>query len=97
MNLKEKLNAEQDNKMKKHAAEFAGEIEPELLQSAKKGYSGFSIPLEDREDAHILRNEVFQKYLGEMLEGCSVEIETTEYTYAITNRAFFKYKLVISW
>lgn len=97
MNLKSKLNAEKNTKIENHALEFAVYIEPLLIESAQKGFSAFSIDLEDREDVHILRSDLFLKHLNRLLEGCKTEIEETERINLIFKNKYYTRKLVFSW
>lgn len=97
MSFAEELKNVQGNKLIEYAIEFAEEINPKLLESAEKGFTGYEIELEKREDAHMLRNSEFRKNLELLLEGCEVRIAKKEFTNLLLNKEFYKSYLVISW
>lgn len=97
MDLKSKLNIEHNNKIENYALEFAESVEPKLVKAAQDGFRGFYIDFEDREDTHLLINDLFLKYLNELLDGCTAKIETTEHTNIIFKNKYYKSRLVISW
>ena len=97
MNLAEKLNQERVDKINDYAISFAEDIELEIIQSAQKGYAAYSINLEGRDDAHIIKDPIFLKNLEVLLNGCAVEIRSNEYTNLLFKNKYYKYKLIISW
>ena len=97
MSFKSRLNDEKNAKIENYALEFAGDIEPDLIESAQKGYSAFSIDFEGRDDVHILKNPLFLDNLERLLEGCEVNIKSKEYTNLLFKNKYFKERLVISW
>lgn len=97
LSLADELQKERENKLIEHALEFAEKIEPTLRESASKGYTGFKISLEDRQDAHILKNSKFIEYLETLLDGCVVKIITDEHTDIFFKRKYYKSILYIGW
>lgn len=97
MTFKSKLDAEKNAKIENYALEFAEDLELELIESARKGFSAFSIDFEGREDTHILKNELFLDSLKQLLDGCEVKIKTTEYTNLLFKNKYYKDRLVFSW
>lgn len=97
MNFAEELKMVRENKLEEYAIEFAEEINPKLLESAAEGFTGYEIKLEDREDAHILRNSEFRKHLELLLEGCEVRIDEKEFTNLLFKNKYYRSYLVISW
>ena len=97
MNLAEKLNQERMEKINDYAISFVEDIELEIIQSAQKGYTAYSISLDGRDDAHIIKDPIFLKNLDVLLDGCTVEITSNEYTNLFFKNKYYKYKLIISW
>lgn len=97
MSLIDELQKERENKVIEHALEFAETIEPTLRESARKGYTGYNIALEGRDDRHILTNSSFLENLETLLDGCVVKIQKDEYKDILFGRTYYKSKLVISW
>lgn len=97
MSFAEELKLKASDKVTDHAISFAEEIEQKLKDSAELGYRGFSIPLKDRDDAHILKNEKFIEDLKLLLEGCEVKIEKKEYTNLFFKNKYYETSLVINW
>lgn len=97
MNLSEKLKKSTEQKVNDRAKEFAKECEPELIKAAKKGYSGLRIDLSEREDAHILRSDLFIKELQSLLVGCAVSIDEQKYRNNLLRYTFTKEYLLINW
>lgn len=97
MGFLEELKQERLNKIKEHAKDFARQIKDDIVESAKDGYTGYNINLENREDAHILSSAEFLEELEGLLEGCKVSIKTDEYKHSFLNTKYYKHKLNISW
>lgn len=97
MNIAEQLKRERQSKITEYAKEFAQSIKPEIVESAKKGYTGYNISIENREDAHILKATEFHDELEKLLEGCKVSVKVDEYKGILPGTTYFKYKLNISW
>lgn len=97
MDFKARLNSEKNNKIESYAFDFAENIEPRLIESAQKGYSGFTIDLQDRDDSHLIKNPLFLDHLNELLDGCSVEIKTTEHVNILFKNKYTRHHLSISW
>lgn len=97
LSLADELKKERENKLFEHALEFVGNIELTLRKSASEGYTGFKISLEDRQDAHILKNSTFIEYLETLLDGCVVKIITDEHTDIFFNTKYYKSILYIGW
>lgn len=97
LDFKTQLNAVKNNKIESYALCFAEDIQPRLIESAAKGYSGFTIDLQDREDSHLLKNPLFLEFLNELLDGCAVKIKTTEHVNILFKNKYLKHHLSISW
>lgn len=97
MNFAEELKMVRENKLEEYAIEFAEKINPKLLASAAKGFTGYEIKLEDLEDAHMLRNSEFLKHLELLLEGCKVRIDEKEFTNLLFKNKYYRSYLVICW
>lgn len=97
MNFAKELKELREDSLADYAIEFVENIKPKLIESAADGYNGFEVKLEDREDAHILRNSEFRENLELLLEGCKVRIDSKEFTNILFKNKYHKYYLVISW
>ena len=97
MSFSKTLKKESEQKACEYAKEFAEEIKPKLIDSAKKGYTGYTIDLENRDDIHILKSTSFINELKLLLDGCNVEIKKAEYKNTLINYKFTKEKLNITW
>jgi len=97
MGIAERLKLISSNKTMDHAIEIAEYLEQELKDAAEEGYTAFSINLENRDDAHILKDGEFLEHLGLLLEGCEVFIQKTEHRDIVFKRKYYKYKLIIRW
>ena len=97
MSLKEILEQEREAKIIEHAIDFVENIEPVLIESAKKGFTGHQISFEGRNDTHILRNEEFLKNIELLLDGCKAEVRKEEFKNILFGYKYYKSKLVITW
>lgn len=97
MDFAERLRQEQVEKINDYTMNFAENIEPEIIKSAQEGYSGYSISLEGRGDSHIIKDKMFLEGLEVLLDGCTVEVQSIEYTNIIFKNKYHKHKLIISW
>lgn len=97
MDFAAELKEVRENKLEDYAIEFAEKIKPRLIESAEKGFTGFEMKLEDREDAHMLNNSEFREKLELLLEGCEVCIDEKEFTNLLFKNKYCKSYLVINW
>lgn len=97
MNFAEELKQMEIKKTIQHAQEMALDLNTKLIESAEKGYTGYNISLEGRDDAHILKKDLFIKNLEANLEGCKVTLEKTEHTDLLFKRKFYKKFIQILW
>ena len=97
MKFVEELQQSETKKTVERAVNFAHEIKPSLIASAEKGFTGHKISLYERDDAHILKKDLFIKTLEENLDGCKVTRKTEEYTHLIFKTTYSKEFIVISW
>lgn len=97
MFLRKALQEKTEKKVEDHAKEFAAGIMQSLFKSADAGYTGQSLSLKDREDAHIILQPGFVDALTIALDNCKVRIENREHTDILFKRKYTTKHLHISW
>lgn len=97
MGFIDELKQAESKKTIAHAKSFAAEVKPKLIASAEEGYNGYNIQLTGRDDAHLLRKELFLETLQSELGGCTVKLDSTEHTDLLFKTKFRKYFVNISW
>lgn len=97
MKFVEELQQSETKKTVADAIAFAQQIKPRLIESAEKGYGGFDVALEGREDAHILRKDLFIQTVKENLDGCTVRLRKDEHTHILTKAKYYREYIDIHW
>ena len=97
MSFVEELKQAETKKTIVYAKEFAVEIKPKLIDAAEKGYGGYNVQLHQRDDAYILRKELFLQTLQDQLDGCTVKLEQTEHTDLLFKIKYYRKFISITW
>ena len=97
MSFVDELREAEALKTAEHAKKVAEELRPVLIKSAENGYTGHNLPLDQREDRHILRKQPFLEALEKELDGCKVSLEKTEHTDILFKTKYYKPFININW
>lgn len=97
MGLLEELQSKRKDAQVEKAKEFVGYIKPRLIESAEKGYKGFTFKVE-KEDRHLYSSDTFVDYLNENLEGVKVEYRATFFeNLFVKGRGYYEHELHFTW
>ncbi|HDR7393863.1 TPA: hypothetical protein QCX23_001066 [Bacillus toyonensis] len=98
MSLVENLKEIQANAVDEKVIEFAEDMEEVIIESAKKGYSGFRYQIhKENPDKHIMCSKTFAEKLQVLMDGVKVDYEKEEKKTIITGLSFYEHYIHFSW